>query len=65
MDPATEVTHFGLNKPLVFSSVNLQSLIPALFSNVKRCREGFVNLPSLLYHLYLVCILFGMPSLHP
>ena len=26
---------------------------------------GFVNLPSLLYHPYLVCILFGMPFLHP
>ena len=26
---------------------------------------GFVNLPSPLYHPYLVCILFGMPSLHP
>ena len=26
---------------------------------------GFVNLPSLLYHPYLVCTLFGMPSLHP
>ena len=25
---------------------------------------GFVYLPSLLYHPYLVCILFGMPSLH-
>ena len=25
---------------------------------------GFVNLPSLLYHSYLVCIPFGMPSLH-
>ena len=23
---------------------------------------GFVNLPSLLCHPYLVCILFGMPS---
>ena len=26
--------------------------------------SGFVNLPSLLYHPYLVCIHFGMPSLH-
>ena len=26
---------------------------------------GFVNLPSLLHHPYLVCTLFGMPSLHP
>ena len=24
-----------------------------------------MNLPSLLYHPYFVCILFGMPSLHP
>ena len=31
----------------------------------KWCRdEEFVNLPSLLYHSYLVCILFGMSSLH-
>ena len=26
---------------------------------------GFANLPSQLYHPYLVCILFGIPSLHP
>ena len=34
--------------------------------NVKAMQGcGFVNLPSLLYHPYLVCTLFGMPSLHP
>ena len=29
------------------------------------CRDGLcIYLPSLLYHPYLVCIRFGMPSLH-
>ena len=44
-----------------------QSLLPQdlKMSNVKTMHGlGFVNLPSLLYHPYLVCILFGMPSLH-
>ena len=27
--------------------------------------RSFVNLPSLLYHPYLVCTRFSMPSLHP
>ena len=26
---------------------------------------GFVKLPLLLYHPYLVCMIYGMPSLHP
>ena len=30
----------------------------------KRCRDrAFVYLPSLLCHPYLVCLLFGMPSM--
>ena len=37
-----------------------------LQTNVKTMQGwGFVNLPSLLYHPYLVCIVFGIPSLHP
>ena len=37
-----------------------------LQTNVKTMQGwGFVNLPLLLHHHYLVCILFGMPSLHP
>ena len=37
-----------------------------LQANVKTMQGcGFVNFPSLLYHSYLVCTLFGMPSLHP
>ena len=27
--------------------------------------SSMINLFNLLYYLYLVCILFGMPSLHP
>ena len=32
----------------------------------KRCRDGdlYIYLTSLLYHPFLVCILFGMPFLH-
>ena len=37
-----------------------------LQTNVKTMQGwGFANLTSLLYPPYLVCILFGMPSLHP
>ena len=55
----------------IIVKVNLQSLSLHLFTlqlqtNVKTMQGcGFVNLPSLLYHPYLVCTLFGMPSLHP
>ena len=36
-----------------------------LHSSVKKMQGwGFVYLPSLLYHPYLVCIIFGIPSLH-
>ena len=55
----------------IIVKVNLQSPILHLFTlqlqtNVKTMQGcGFVNLPSLLYHPYLVCTLFGMPSLHP
>ena len=47
--------------------VNLQSPVPTSFLHCScklMCKQGFVHLPSLLYHPYLVCILFGMPSLH-
>ena len=37
-----------------------------LKTNVKTMQGwGIANLPSILYHPYLVCILIGMPSLHP
>ena len=56
----------------IIVKVNLQSPIPIhlftlqLQTIVKMMQGcGFVNLPSLLYHPYLVCTLFGMPSLHP
>ena len=48
--------------------VNIKSPIPASFSNYRvRCRDGawYFILPSLSYHLYLVCIPSGMPSMHP
>ena len=50
--------------------VNIQSCISTSFdvllhSSVKKMQGwGFVHLPSLSYHTYLVCILFGMQSLH-
>ena len=56
----------------IIVKVNLESPIPTSFyiavtnqcqTNVKTMQGcGFVNL---LYHPYLVCTLFGMPSLHP
>ena len=42
--------------------VSHEALLRATYALV---HEGFVNLPSLLYHPYLVCIPFGMPPLHP
>ena len=49
--------------------VNIQKPYPYIFyttySRVERMEGwGFVYLPLLLYHPYLVCILFGVPSLH-
>ena len=53
--------HCGKNKALSLHLFTLQ-----LKTNVKTMQGwGFANLPSLLYHPYLLCILFGMPSLHP
>ena len=43
--------------------VSIQSPIPT-FLHEKSAEIGFVYLHSLLYHSYLVCMLFGMPSLH-
>ena len=40
----------------IIVKVNLQSPIPTSF---------YVTVANKLYHPYLVCILFGMPSLHP
>ena len=53
----------------IIVKVNLQSPIPTLQLQtgvkVKTMQGwGFVYLPSLLYHPYLVFMLFGMPSLH-
>ena len=47
-----------------------KNTLPYIFlhlqTNVKMMQGwGFVKLPSLWYHPYLVCILFGMPSPHP
>ena len=47
----------------VCKALSLHLFTLQLQTNVKTMREwNFVNLPSLLYHPY---ILFGMPSLHP
>ena len=63
----------NIKKPLYISAqihnLKPQSPIPASFSfalqclSIKKDRWGFVYLPSLLYHHYLVSILSGMPSL--
>ena len=57
----------------IIVKVNLQSPIPTSFyitvanwcENDAGMRLYILILPSLLYHPYPVCILFGMPSLHP
>ena len=50
----------------IIVKVNIQSpiLTLQLYSSVEKMQEGgFVCLSSLSYHPYLVCILFGVPSL--
>ena len=62
-------------KPRKIEHVNFWKIFPTSFPtsfyitianyNVKTMQGcGFVNLPSLLYHPYLVCTLFGMSSPH-
>ena len=54
----------------IIVKVNLQSPIPTSFyiAVTNQCQNDagmwLCKLPSLLYHPYLVCTLFGMPSLH-